>query len=242
MYLYGKNSVLERIAIKPASIKCIFLQKNFEDSRVLDRIAAASIPTKCVSEKELTKIKRADRLQGIVAEVESFRYTPFEELVHGPAYKGYSCICLDTVQDPHNLGSIVRICACLGKFSVLIPKHRSCEVNDTVMHVASGGENFVPISMITNTVTALLKLKEAGYWVCGAVVEGGESIERTSLPFPLCLVLGSEGAGIRYGVDKHLDLRVSLPMEGAPLSFNVATACAIFCYEIHKQRSSQRKG
>ena len=86
-------------------------------------------------------------------------------------------------------------------------------------------------------LTALLKAKKAGYWIVGTVVEEGEDINRVKLPFPLCLVLGSEGKGIRHGIKKHLDMRVSLPMKGAALSFNVAMACAIFCHEISKQRS-----
>ena len=92
------------------------------------------------------------------------------------------------------------------------------------------------MSMVTNLSAALREAKDAGYWVVGTVVEGGEDLSKVSLPFPLCLVLGSEGKGIRHGLHKQLDLKVSLPMSGAPLSFNVAMACAIFSYEIAKQR------
>jgi tRNA G18 (ribose-2'-O)-methylase SpoU len=105
------------------------------------------------------------------------------------------------------------------------------------LHVASGGENFVPVSLVTNLATALREAKEAGYWAVGTVVEGGENINKAALPFPLCLVMGSEGKGIRYGIQKQLDLKVSLPMKGAQLSFNVAMACAIFAHEISKQRT-----
>jgi 23S rRNA (guanosine2251-2'-O)-methyltransferase len=104
------------------------------------------------------------------------------------------------------------------------------------MHVASGGENFVPVSQVTNLSAALLKAKKAGYWAVGTVVEDGADLNKVSLPFPLALVLGSEGKGVRYGIQKHLDMKVTLPMKGAQLSFNVAMACAIFCHEISKQR------
>ena len=143
---------------------------------------------------------------------------------------------LGSINDPQNLGSIIRTVACLGGFSVVIPERSSCEVNDTVMHVASGGENFVPVSMVNNMSNALIKAKKEGFWVVGAVIEDAVDINKTRLPFPMCLVLGSEGKGIRYGVSKHLDLRVALPMRGAPLSFNVAMSCAIFCYEISRQK------
>jgi 23S rRNA (guanosine2251-2'-O)-methyltransferase len=130
----------------------------------------------------------------------------------------------------------MRIAACYGRIALVIPEHSSCDVNDTVIHVASGGENYVPVSQITNLSTGLLKAKKAGYWAVGTAVEGGENLNSASLPFPLCLVLGAEGKGIRYGIQKHLDMNITLPMEGAHLSLNVAMVCAIFCHEIAKQR------
>ena len=239
MYLYGKNSVLERLKVNPKSIKKIFLQENFNAPHILDAIKSTNIAVRRVTEKELTRIKHADRLQGIVAQADNYKYTPFEELLHSPESKNLSFIFLDSINDPHNLGSMIRIAACFGSFAVVIPKHSSCEVNDTVIHVASGGENFIPVSMVTNMLTALLKAKKAGYWIAGTVVEEGADINKVDLPFPICLVLGSEGKGIRHGIKKHLDLKLSLPMRGAALSFNVAMACAIFCHEIAKQREKK---
>ena len=238
MYLYGKNSILERLKKNPKSIKKIFIDKDFRTLHVIEAIKAKNISTQFVTERELMKIKRADRLQGIVALVNDFEYTPLEELLSKAKNENLSLICLDNINDPHNLGSIMRTVACFGRFAVVLPRHASCEVNDTVMHVASGGENFVPVSMVNNMLTAIIKAKKAGFWVVGTVVEKGENINKASLPFPLCLVLGSEGKGIRPGIKKHLDLKVSLPMGGAQLSLNVATACAIFCYEISKQKTN----
>ena len=242
MYLYGKNSVSERLNADPKSIEKIFLQDNFKSEDLLDAIDKARVPTAKVSEKELTKIKRADRLQGIVAKVEDFKYTPFDKLLQDAVKDDLSLLFLDNINDPHNMGSVIRIAACFGGFAVIIPKNDSCEVNDTVMHVASGGENFVPVSMVTNTLTGLLKAKEKGFWVVGTVVDEGEDINSFSLPFPLCLVLGSEGKGLRHGIKKHLDMKVKLPMKGAELSFNVAMASAIFCHEIVKQKMSKKNG
>lgn len=236
MYLYGKNSVLERLKFNPKSIKKIFLQENFKTTHIEDIIKSSNVPLRRVNERELTRIKRADRLQGIVAQIDNFKYASFDELLKNPPNQNLSFIFVDNINDPHNLGSIIRIAACFGGFSVVIPKHGSCEVNDTVMHVASGGENFVPVSMINNMTTALIKAKKCGYWIVGTVVENGEDINNVTLPFPLCLVLGSEGKGIRHGVKKQLDLKVTLPMKGAELSFNIATACAIFCHEVVKQK------
>ncbi len=239
MYLYGKNSLLERLRFNPGSIRQICIQDNFNHTEILKKIKEHNIPLKTVAEKELLRIKRADRLQGIVAEIDAFRYTPFDDLMHMGKEKNLTLIFLDGLNDPHNLGSIVRTAACFGGCALIIPEHGSCEVNDTVMHVASGGENFVSVAMVTNLSAALIKAKKTGYWAVGTVVKEGQDINTTSLPFPLCLVLGTEGKGIRYGIQKHLDLTITLPMKGAQLSLNVAMAFAVFAQEITRQKNAK---
>lgn len=234
-YLYGKNSVLERLKANPESIIQIFIQENFRSPLIMDLIQSENIPVKRVKEKELQKIKRADRLQGIVAVTPKYQYTQFEELLNISGNK-LSFIFLDNLNDPHNLGSIIRIAACFGGYAIVIPEHGSCEVNDTVIHVASGGENYVSVTRVTNLSNALLKAKKTGYWAVGTSVGERDDLNSASLPFPLCLVLGTEGKGIRYGIKKHLDLTVTIPMQGAQLSLNVAMAFAIFAHEIARQR------
>jgi len=236
MFLYGKNSVFERLKANPQSIKKIFLEENFSASHIEELIKSRKVTAKRVSKKELLKIKHADSLQGIVATVARFEYEDLEDLLNEPKDEQLSLIFLDRVFDPQNLGAIIRTTACFGKFAVVIPKHKACEVTDAVLHVASGGENFTPVVMVSNLTNALLSAKKKGWWVVGAVTKGGEDISSVRLPFPLCFVLGSEGEGIRYGIEKNLDIKAHIPMRGASLSFNVATSCAIFCYEISKSR------
>lgn len=241
MFLYGKNSVFERLKAKPQSIKKIFLEENFSVAYIEELIESNKVTAQWVSKKQLLKIKHADSLQGIVASVEIFKYADLEDLLNKPKDEQRSLIFLDRVFDPQNLGAIIRTTACFGKFAVIIPRHKACEVTEAVLHVASGGENYTPIAMVSNLTNALLLAKKKGWWVVGAVTEGGEDINSLNLPFPLCFVLGSEGKGIRYGIDKHLDIKTNIPMRGAPLSFNVATSCAIFCHQIRKQLENQGK-
>jgi 23S rRNA (guanosine2251-2'-O)-methyltransferase len=236
MYLYGKNSVLERVRCNPSSIRKVYIQDNFNSKSITSAVDAEGIPIEQVPEKELLRMKRADRLQGIIAEVEQFRYKDFKQILSLPNEEKPSLIFLDNLNDPHNLGSILRIAACFGGFAIVIPERNSCDINETVLHVASGGENYLPISKETNLSRALTEAKKAGYWAAGAVVEGGKDVSEASLPFPLCLVLGSEGKGIRHGLMKHLDIMVTLPMKGASLSFNVAMSFAILGHEITKQK------
>lgn len=238
MLLYGVNSVSQRLEDNPKSIIKIFLEEGFDDSYVIDRIRKLKVQAITLRKNEFSRIKRADGLQGIIAEVDKFTYTPLKELISRPKEKQLSFIILDSISDPQNFGSIIRTAACFGGFAVIIPKHQACEVNETVLHVASGGENFVPVSMVTNISTALIEIKKAGYWAAGAVVEGGEDLNSAKLPFPICLLLGSEGKGIRQGLLNKIDLKLTLPMKGAALSFNVAVSCAIFCNEIARQREN----
>lgn len=235
LFLYGKNSVVERIKNNPSTVKNIFIKEDFDDHNIVKLIKKTKISFRFVSQKQLLKIKKTNRTQGIIAEVKPFEYSCFEDLVLSQDKNRLSFLFLDNIYDPHNLGAIIRTAACFGRFAVVIAKHRACEINDTVLHVACGGENFVPIAM-GNLSQMLIFAKAQGFWVAGAVVGKGKDIGGIELPFPVCFVLGSEGKGIRPGIEKHLQLKVNLPMQGAKLSFNVSVACGIACYEIAKQR------
>ncbi|MFA5369518.1 MAG: 23S rRNA (guanosine(2251)-2'-O)-methyltransferase RlmB [Candidatus Omnitrophota bacterium] len=239
-YIYGKNSIYERLKVNPKSIRSVYVQENFNAPHIIQLLKTNSIAYRVVREKELLRIKRADRLQGIVAEVASFEYTPFESILNPDKINRPCVLFLDDINDPHNLGSILRITACFGGFAVVIPGHSSCQVNDTVIHVASGGENFTPVALVNNLLNAITKAKKAGYWVGASVIDGGHDIANFKFPAPFALVLGSEGKGIKPAILKHIDLLVTLNMKGEPLSLNVAMAGAIFCHEISKQAESAK--
>lgn len=180
----------------------------------------------------------SERTFTVIAEVEPFVYHELEDLLAEKSGKRSALIFLDGIEDPVNLGAILRVCACFGGFGLIIPRHRACSINETVLHIASGGENFVPVAQV-NPQDAFNKIKDAGYWLVGTLVDGGENINTARLPFPLCLVVGAEGSGIRPGVVKQLDKKITLPMPGARLSLNVAMSTAVFCYEITKQQNLQ---
>ena len=237
MFLYGKNPIVERLRANPGSVKKVLLKEGFADDSVLASIKEAGVKAERLPEKDFMKLKKADRVQGVIGVVDKFRYRDFNELLQRSG--GESLVFLDGLNDPQNLGVIIRTAACLGAFAVVIPEHKSCEVTEAVLHVANGGENYVPICRVTNLLPALLKAKDKGYWAVGTVVEGGEKIVGHKFTFPACIVIGSEGKGIRPGLMKHIDFNVTLPMQGAALSFNAAVAAAIFCYEVTRQRNSK---
>ncbi len=237
MVLYGKNSVYERLKVRPESIRKIFLQDNFNMVQIEKSIKTNGIAVERLSSRELGKIKHADNLQGIIARVDKFEYDSFDDFLGRPHDEHLTLIFLDRIFDPQNLGAIIRTAACFGELAVVIPKHKACEVNETALHVAAGGENYVPVSMVSNLSTAIIAAKECGYWIMGTVVDDdADDINKVSLTFPIGLVLGSEGEGIRYGLQKYLDIKVRIPMR-ADISFNVTAACAIFCNEISRQKA-----
>ncbi|MFH1503885.1 MAG: 23S rRNA (guanosine(2251)-2'-O)-methyltransferase RlmB [Candidatus Omnitrophota bacterium] len=240
MFLYGKNSVFERLKYNPKSIRKVFLEEGFNSPHIEKLIKNKNVSLKRVSVKELKRIKEVRLSQGIIAEVDEFEYAHLEDLISRPKPEKFSLIFLDRIFDPQNLGAIIRTTACFGAFAIIIPKHKACAITETVLHVACGGENFTPVVMVSNLSNALLKAKDSGYWAAGALVSGGQDIAKTELPFPLCFILGSEGEGLRYGVEKHLDIKVHIPMRGTPLSFNVTAAAAVFCYEVTKQFSLEK--
>lgn len=234
MLLYGRNSVYERLKAKPRTVRHVFLQDGIELPHIEKLARKNHISVERMSPRQLSKMKHTKDLQGVVAKVDKFNYTEFDDIVND---KKLTLIFLDRLNDPQNLGVIVRIAACFGGFAIVIPKFNACEVTEAVMHVASGGENFVPVSMVSNVSSAILKAKKNGYWIMGAVLsDDAQDIDKVSIPFPLGIVMGSEGEGVRYGIDKQLDIKARIPMRGAKLSFNVAMACAIFCHEISNRR------
>ncbi len=236
MKIYGKNSISERLKVSPKSIVRIFLEKSPANADIEKTIRASHIPIQYFSSQEFKKASRDIPSQGLIAEIGEFEYFDFDELLECSKKEPYVILFLDSLNDPQNLGSILRTAACFGRFSAVIPKHDSVEVTEAVLRVAQGAENYVPVCKAVNLSQAIDKSKAAGYWIGGAVVDSGEDLRKTKLNFPLGIVIGSEGKGIRQGLIRHLDFKLTLSMQGADLTFNAAVAAAIFCYEAVRQR------
>ncbi|MBD3379688.1 MAG: 23S rRNA (guanosine(2251)-2'-O)-methyltransferase RlmB [Candidatus Omnitrophica bacterium] len=236
MRLYGKNPVFERVKTDPGSIKKLYLQKKVDLSELVKAIKAAGMQFESVDKEWFHKECGGIHSQGVLAEVDEYQYSSYDEVMDDCLSGKAVPVFLDGITDPQNLGAIIRTLACMGGFSVVIPAHDSAEVNETVLRVASGGENYIKIAEVTNIATALGKLKGRGVTIAGAI-PGGQNISGAEFNFPIAVVIGSEGRGIRPGVEKHLDLELELPMDGAPLSYNASVAAALFCYEVRRLRA-----
>ena len=242
MRLYGKNSVIERLRTNPQSVSKIYVELGVKLGAALHSKAKQhGIPIVNIPQTKMAKIGRTKNTQGVMIDINSFEYAEYDALIEN-CHKNKRCpVFLDAMKDPQNLGAIIRSLACLGKFAVVLPTHDSVEVTEAALRVASGGENYVPIAKVANINKALKKAKDLGFWLAGAVVQGGKPLEETEFPLPIALVVGSEQKGIRDVVKQSLDLEVTIPMSAETISFNAAHAATILCYEITRQKIIRKK-
>ncbi len=240
MKLFGKNPVIERLKSNPQSIRKIYVQTGHVDGSYIRKKAKKwGITVYGAEQSKILKMTRNLNSQGIVADVEDFKYVDYPELLEQAKKKRISLIFLDNLQDPQNLGAIIRSAACFGDFAIVLPKKESVGVTEVVFRIACGGDNYVSISKVSNLSNAISLAKKSGFWIVGSVVEDGEDLSEVSLPFPLGLIIGSEQKGIRDVVKKQIDVKVTIPMKNVRLSFNAAQATTILCYEITRQKNKK---
>lgn len=236
MRLYGKNSVIERLRSNPQSIRKMFLEEGHSDAAYFRKKAKKwGIPLLSVGQSQMLKMARNANTQGIMVEIGDFHYTNLDELLETSLKNRRALLFLDGLNDPQNLGGIIRSLACLGHFSIILPTHDSVEVTETVLRVASGGDNYVLTSKVSNLVKAINEAKQAGFRIAGAVTTGGQNLMESQLKFPIGIVVGNEQKGIRDIVRKNLDFELTIPMTQQGLSFNVAHATAVLAYEVVRQ-------
>jgi 23S rRNA (guanosine2251-2'-O)-methyltransferase len=188
--------------------------------------------------EQLTAMAGSPEHQGVVARVSSAEYVDVADLLAEPIKRGQTpfFLVLDQVQDPRNLGAILRTAEAFGVHGVVIPKHHAVGLTDAAARTAMGALERVPVARATNLVAALETIKESGTWVYGAAAQDGLAPWAADLRGPVCLVLGSEGEGLRPLVARACDALLTIPMAGDAESLNVAAAAAVLCYEVTRQR------
>ena len=229
-WLYGLNAVARRLEVNPRSILEVhLLARGSGRLAALAQLAAgAQIPLHNAEPALLRRLTGTDSHQGVAALAKSFQYADLEQSVakvRGP------CLILDHIQDPHNLGALVRTAAAVGMAAVIIPRHGAAGVTPSVEKVAAGAVNDVAICRVTNLCRSLLALRARGYWSIALVPRGAPSVFEIDLPSRPVLVLGGE-TGLGRLVEETCDLRASIPVRGAVESLNAAVAGAIGMYEI----------
>lgn len=199
-----------------------------------------SIPVHMTSRIELDRLYPQAPHQGVAAEVGAYGYADLDDIVARAADAGDRSIVLllDGVEDPQNLGSIIRTAECAGVSGVILPRHHSAAITPTVVRASAGATEHIAVVQETNLVNTLKGLKKVGFWVIGADMTGPQEYFRTVIPFPAVLVIGGEGRGIRRLVRENCDLLVRIPMFGQVNSLNASVSAALLIYELMRQRDN----
>ena len=235
----GRNAVLEAFR----SGKCVdklFILDGCQDGPVRT-IAREARKTDTiinyVSKERLDQLSETHAHQGVIAQVAAYDYSTVDEILARAEEKAEApfLIILDNVEDPHNLGAIIRTANLAGAHGVIIPKRRAVGLTSTVAKTSAGAINYTPVAKVTNIVRTIEELKEKGIWfVCADM--GGETMYDLDLTGPMGLVIGNEGEGVSRLVREACDFTASIPMKGDIDSLNASVAAGVLAYEIVRQR------
>lgn len=242
IYIYGKRPVQEALRDEPERIEKIYIRNSAHDSQFQKVFTLSSenrIPVSHVPGSKLFELVGSVNDQGIVALMSAISYREFGEWIDEVDTQQYpGILILDGIQDPHNLGAILRTAAAAGMHAVLVPKHGQAPVNATVFKTSAGTAGKIPIVRMGNTNQTIMKLKDAGFWIAGLDIEGEQPLWGLEIDRPLAFVMGSEGSGISQKTLEHCDYKLTIPMENNVESLNASVSAALVCYE-WKRKSIQ---
>lgn len=244
--LFGRNPVLELLRAQSRRVEEIAVLSEGRGPALQELLGLAKRSGVKISYRtrdQLTAIAGTSTHQGVVARVAAADYTELDELLALPARRREVpfFLVLDQVQDPRNLGALLRTADAFGVHGVVVPRHHAVGLTEAAARTAMGAVEYVGVAREANLVSALEKIKKSGIWVHGAAINGGLPPWSVDLKGPVCLVLGSEGEGLRPLVARTCDVLVSVPMRGGVGSLNVAAAGAALCYEVARQRATAAK-
>ncbi|HEY8443544.1 MAG TPA: 23S rRNA (guanosine(2251)-2'-O)-methyltransferase RlmB [Clostridia bacterium] len=240
MKIFGKNAVNEALKSN-LTIERLAVAKDLKDAqsnRIISLARSKGVKIVFLDKAVLDKESKGQRHQGFIAEVTDYQYCELEDILLSAQSQNQEplIIMLDGVEDPHNLGSVLRVAECAGVHGVVIPRHRSASVNETVIKVSAGAAAHIKVAKVTNINDAIRYLKEQNIKVLAAET-GGQNIYQTDLKGGLCVVVGGEDSGVKQLTKKLCDGIITLPMYGKVNSLNASVACGAVIYEIIRQRN-----
>jgi 23S rRNA (guanosine2251-2'-O)-methyltransferase len=237
--LYGIHAAAEALKSDSVKIEKICLQRGQKNPHIQEIIELGRQKHVHISFEEKAWIDRkagGQRHQGVLCYVEELATVDVEEILESAPSPGL-LIVLDGIEDPHNLGAILRSAEVSGAGGVLLPKRRSAGLSPTVMKASAGAASHVKVARITNTAQLIDLLKKRGYWIIGLAAESGRRVWEADFSVPTALVLGNEGEGLHRLVREKCDFLFSIPVKGSVRSHNVSVAAGIALYEVLRQRS-----
>ena len=235
----GRNAVLEAFR-SGRCVDKIYVQDKCEDGPVRTIVREArkhDTILKFVPKERLDQMSETGTHQGVIAEVASYEYASVDDILKKAEEKGEApfILLLDNIEDPHNLGAIIRTANLAGAHGVIIPKRRAATLTSVVARTSAGALNYTPVAKVNNLVNTIKNLKEKGIWFVCADMDGGLMYDQ-NLTGPIGLVIGNEGEGVSRLVRENCDLTASIPMKGDIDSLNVSVAAGVLSFEIVRQR------
>ncbi len=239
----GKNPVTEALAAGIVFDTVFVSKKDGPNAPLIAKCVKAGAMIKEVHPAKLDTLSGGASHQGIVAVASSAKPAELDDIFKAAEEKGESALILiaDDIQDPHNLGALIRSAECAGAHGVIVPKHRSAMLGGVVAKSSAGAVSHIPVVKVSNLVNTMKGLKQRGIWIYGADMDGGDFYE-TDLTGPSAIVIGSEGEGIGRLVKETCDGIISIPMRGKINSLNASVAGGILLFEAAVQRKKRRDG
>lgn len=242
IYIYGRNPVEEALKNEPHRVEKVFVRTSIKDrdiQQIHDLSSYNRIPVSHVPGSRLFDLVGKVNDQGVVALMSAAEYQDFEpwlESIDTSSYPGV--LLLDELEDPRNVGAILRTAAAAGIDAVLVPKHRQAPINATVYKTSAGTAGRIPIVRAGNLNQSILKLKESGFWIAGLDQSGEHKLWELEVDRPFAFVIGSEDSGIRQKTLEHCDYTFSIPMANKVESLNASVSAALICYEWRRKKET----
>ncbi|MFD2681018.1 23S rRNA (guanosine(2251)-2'-O)-methyltransferase RlmB [Bacillus seohaeanensis] len=238
-FIAGRNPVIEALKSE-REINKIWIAEGSQKGSMLQIIKLAKQSNVLVQYVPKQKIEQmvSDNHQGVVAAVAAYEYAELDDLFRKAEKKGEDpfFLVLDELEDPHNLGSIMRTADAAGAHGIIIPKRRAVGLTQTVAKASTGAIEHIPVARVTNLSRTIDELKERGLWVAGTDAKGDQDFRQLDGTLPICLVIGSEGKGMSRLLRDKCDFLVQLPMIGHVTSLNASVAASILMYEVYRKR------
>lgn len=238
-FIMGKNPVIEALKSGRDINKLLIAEgsQGGQMQQVIGLAKSANVFVQFVPKKKLDQLVEGNH-QGVIAQVAAYQYAEIDDLFQAAAQKNEApfFLLLDEIEDPHNLGSIMRTADAVGAHGIIIPKRRAVGLTATVAKASTGAIEHIPVVRVTNMARTIDELKEKGVWIAGTDAKGSEDYRRFDGTIPLGLVIGSEGKGMGRLIKDKCDFLIHLPMAGKVTSLNASVAAAILMYEVYRKR------
>ena len=236
--LAGRNPVLEALR-SGRELECIYIQSGSPKgpvAAILNKAREQGIPVKEATREKLTQLSGIETHQGVAAICAAAAYAEMKDIYERAGEEPLFVVICDNIEDPHNLGAIIRTAEACGAHGVIIPKRRSAGLTAIVAKTSAGAVSYIPVARVPNIPALLKDLKKQGVWVFGTAADGNTTLYNADLKGPAAIVIGSEGAGMTRLAAENCDFLVSIPMKGKISSLNASAAAAILLYEAVRQR------